>query len=107
MDQGQIIDIAHRYSEVVLNQLTAKKVFLYGSQISGQANETSDIDIAFIVDKIDGDYLEASAKLYKLRRNFDDRIEPILIEENEDQSGFLEEILKSGKLIYNAEVGFL
>ena len=107
MDQKQVLDIAHRYSEAVLNQMTAKKVLLYGSQVTGQANDTSDIDIAFIVDKIDGDYLGISVKLYKLRRNFDDRIEPILIEESEDQSGFLEEILRTGKLIYNAEVGFL
>ncbi len=40
--------------------------------------------------------------LYKLRRHVDDRIEPILIDSNEDKSGFLDEILKHGQIIYSA-----
>ena len=100
MDQGQIVEIAQRYTDKVLNHMIAKKVVLYGSQVTGTANSTSDIDIAVIVDHVGDDFLTTSAKLYKLRRNIDDRIEPILIQEDEDQSGFLEEILKSGKVIY-------
>lgn len=100
MDQGQIIDIAQRYSEIVLNHMTAKKVVLFGSQATGLANKTSDIDIAVIVDRVDDDFLEVNAILYKLRRNIDDRIEPILIQEDDDPSGFLEGILKTGKIIY-------
>jgi predicted nucleotidyltransferase len=103
MDQGQIVDIAQRYSEAVLNHMKANKIVLYGSQATGRTKEASDIDIAVIVDRIEDDFLKANAQLYKLRRNIDDRIEPILIQEDDDQSGFLEEILKTGKVIYKQE----
>jgi predicted nucleotidyltransferase len=76
----------------ILNHMVIKKVVLYGSQVSGKADEKSDIDIAVIVDIIEEDFLEANAKLYKIRRSIDDRIEPILIEEGNDQSGFLKRL---------------
>ena len=50
---------------------------------------------------MEGDFLEMEAMLYKLRRNVDDRIEPVLLEENSDESGFLKEILKHGQVIYS------
>jgi hypothetical protein len=37
--------------------------------------------------------------LWKIRREVDDRIEPILLEKKHDKSGFLEEITKTGILI--------
>ena len=36
------------------------------------------------------------ASFLKLRRQIDDRIEPVLIDKDYDASGFLEEIKKSG-----------
>jgi len=34
--------------------------------------------------------------LWKIRREIDDRIEPVLIENDHDESGFLSEIIKNG-----------
>jgi len=45
----------------------------------------------------------AEAKLFRLRREIDMRIEPVLLEESNDKSGFLEGILKTGEVIYNAD----
>jgi len=45
----------------------------------------------------------SESKLFRLRRNIDARIEPILLEEKNDKSGFLEEILKTGEIIYSAD----
>jgi hypothetical protein len=42
------------------------------------------------MDKIDDDLLKSGAMLYKLRRDIDDRIEPVLFEGNSDPSEFLE-----------------
>jgi hypothetical protein len=42
-----------------------------------------------------------------LRAPFISKPKMVEFAENEDQSGFLEEILKSGKLIYNDKVRFL
>jgi hypothetical protein len=53
-----------------------------------------------VVDKIEGDYLEQSARLFHLVRGIDTRIEPVLLIGDEDRSGFLNSILKYGKIIY-------
>ncbi len=47
------------------------------------------------------DFLNTEIKLYRLRRDLDDRIEPILINEKNDKSGFLEELLKTGTVVYS------
>lgn len=103
MDQEQIIRIAKKYAESVTHKLPVQKIVLYGSFANGTATEDSDIDIAVIVDSITEDVLTAKAKLYKLRRNIDDRIEPLLIESHKDPSGFLENVLTTGKVIFESK----
>lgn len=49
---------------------------------------------------MDGDLLEAEAQLYRLRREIDDRIQPVLLENGKDRSGFLENILQTGEIVY-------
>ena len=80
------------------------QVVLYGSYAKGTAKPDSDIDIAVIVDKLQGDYLDEQAKLYKLRRLVDLRIEPVLIEYGHDRSGFLKEIMDTGQVLYPTAV---
>lgn len=50
----------------------------------------------------DEDFLMCEARLVRLRREIDARIEPVLLEESNDKSGFLDEILKTGEIIYSA-----
>lgn len=102
MDYEEIIDRTRKYSELVVNLLSPKMIVLYGSYSKGTAHEYSDIDIAVIVDTIGEDFLEKSHQLFKLRRSIDSRMEPVLIELNNDNSGFCEDILKTGKIIYAA-----
>lgn len=58
--------------------------------------EDSDIDVAVVVNNISGDFFAVNPLLWKLRRQVDDRIEPILIDKNHDKSGFLDEIKRNG-----------
>lgn len=102
MDYEEIIDKTRKYSELVANLLSPKMIVLYGSYAKGTAHEDSDIDIAVIFDTLGEDFLEKSHQLFKLRRGIDSRIEPVLIELNNDNSGFCEDILKTGKIIYAA-----
>jgi uncharacterized protein len=102
MDQKQIIRIAERYAEAVTNNFSVQKIVLYGSYVNGIPTEDSDIDIAVIMKSVKGDLLTAKAKLYKLRRDIDDRIEPILITEGEDPSGFLKKVLNTGEVIFES-----
>jgi predicted nucleotidyltransferase len=103
MDQNEITTIARNYAEKVLNHFRVKKVVLFGSQAKGNSHKDSDIDIAVIVEKLETDFLESEAKLYKLRREIDLRIEPILLEEMNDSSGFINQVMSEGEIIFNSE----
>ena len=74
-------------------------MILFGSYARGMQREDSDVDVAIIVDEIEGDYFSTRPRLWRGRREVDDRIEPVLVETKHDESGFLQEILKTGILI--------
>ena len=103
MDKTTAIRHVKQYADVVRQNFNVKKVILYGSYSRGSARKDSDIDVAVVLSCIDEDFLMAEAKLFRLRREIDTRIEPVLLEESNDKSGFLEEILKTGEVIYNAD----
>ena len=92
-----------KYIKRVCDYLPIHKAILFGSFARGTQHKDSDIDIAIIVDKIKGNYLEISSKLFDLVWDIDTRIEPVLIEESSDESGFLENILKTGIIIYQSK----
>lgn len=101
MDKESVIGLAKRFSEIVRQSMPVKQIVLYGSYVKDEENPDSDIDIAVIVESLDEDFIKAQTKLFKLRRSIDLRIEPILIEQSNNKSGFLEEILESGIEIYS------
>jgi len=102
MDKTEIDIIINQYIEQICKNFSPRQIILFGSYAKGNANSESDIDIAIIVDEIKGDYLNNASMLYKLRRNVDDRIEPILLESRSDPSEFLEEVRRTGQVIFTA-----
>ena len=66
-------------------------------------DQDSDIDVAIVVPKssISKDIIEDMSKLFKLRRNISTDIEPILLIDGEDTSGFLDDILEYGEIVYS------
>lgn len=103
MDKRTVLDEVKQYAEVVKRSFPVSKVVLYGSHASGTARVDSDIDVAIIMKHIEGDFLDSAAMLFKLARNIDLRIEPILLEESSDRSGFLSEVLRTGKVVYSRD----
>jgi predicted nucleotidyltransferase len=100
MDKEQIIKIVQEYAELIKDYFNVSKVVLFGSYVSGKTKEWSDIDVAvFLKDKPD-DLLAAESLLFKLRRTIDPRIEPIIIYDINDPSGFPIEILNKGITVY-------
>ncbi len=99
----KIVEIARLYAQKVRSRMPVSMVVLYGSCARGTAKKDSDIDIAVVVDKFRGDYLKTSAELFNLVRNVSKRIEPVLLCRENDKSGFLENVLKDGKIIYKSE----
>lgn len=99
MDKDEIIKIAKEYVIKVKTRFLLKKAYLYGSAVKGTFNENSDIDIAIFVDEIEGDILLSKQLLFKLTRDVDLRIEPILFTNDDDVSGFKSAIINEGLLI--------
>ena len=99
MDQGQVIEKLNRYKLLVCNHFDIQSLILFGSYAKGVQTEESDIDVAIVVNSINSDYFTYAPLLWKLRREIDDRIEPILIEKNNDKGGFLDQISQYGLLI--------
>ena len=99
MDKGEVVEILSRYKILVSKHFDIDKIVLFGSYAKGNQKDDSDIDVAIIVNSVGQDYFSYAPLLWKLRREIDDRIEPILIEKNNDESGFLNEVLTTGLII--------
>jgi uncharacterized protein len=102
MDKAAAIECVRQYAEIVRKHYDVNKIILYGSYSRDTARKDSDIDVAVVLNHVDEDFLSTEAKLFRLRREIDARIEPVLLEESNDRSGFLEEISKTGEIIYSA-----
>jgi predicted nucleotidyltransferase len=100
MDKSTAVAAVALFSDAIRGIYQPKKVVLYGSYARGDQQESSDIDVAVIVEQVNGDFLDAEAGLYRIRRDIDDRIEPVLLEMGEDRSGFLETVLRTGEVVY-------
>jgi len=96
MDKIEVITKIKKFKYLISDHFDIKKVLLFGSYARGTNNEDSDIDVAIVVENLEDDYFKTTPLLWRLRREIDDRIEPILFENNNDKSGFLKEIEKYG-----------
>jgi predicted nucleotidyltransferase len=93
------------YSNEVRKVLNPDSVILFGSYVNGNPNEDSDIDIAVLVSNIEGEeWYNARIQLQKIRwheDNFTD-IEPHLLDQSHDSSGFVEHVVKTGEVVYQS-----
>lgn len=96
MDKREAISKVKEYSILLRKYMQLERVYLFGSYAKNTNRKDSDIDVAIVVKKIEGDFFTIQPLLWKLRRQVDDRIEPILIEEENDYGGFLVEIQRNG-----------
>jgi predicted nucleotidyltransferase len=96
MDKREAINKVKEYSLLLKDHFPLEKVYLFGSYAKNTNSADSDIDVAIVVSHIEGDYFSIQPLLWKLRRQIDDRIEPILIERDNDNGDFLSEIQKYG-----------
>jgi predicted nucleotidyltransferase len=99
MDKAEVIIKLKKYKTLLAKEMAFEKMILFGSYAKDTQREDSDVDVVIIVDKIQGDYFSTRPLLWRIRREVDDRIEPVILENTNDQSGFLQEIKKNGILI--------
>jgi uncharacterized protein len=100
MDKGEAVAAVASFTDAIRATYQPVKVVLYGSYARGDQHVSSDIDVAVIVEQVNGDFLDAEAGLYRIRRQIDNRIEPVLLETGNDRSGFLETVLRTGEVVY-------
>ena len=102
LDKATVRELAARYTDEVKKVMTPDAVVLFGSYVDGTPNEWSDIDIAVIVNGFQGDWLATSSMLCSLTRRVSIDIEPHLLDETCDRSGFVGHVLKTGEVIFKA-----
>jgi predicted nucleotidyltransferase len=102
LDKRAIREIALKYANEVCKTLEPKSIILFGSHINGTPNKDSDIDIAVVFSSFKGNWLETAAFLCGLKRRINLDIEPHLMDDTKDPSGFLEHIMKTGEVIYQS-----
>jgi predicted nucleotidyltransferase len=96
MDKGEAIAKVKQYSNLLKQHMQFDKIYLFGSFAKETNRDDSDIDVAILVNKLDRDFFSIHPLLWKLRRQIDDRIEPIIIEKDFDDADFYKEIQNHG-----------
>jgi len=102
MDKNSVRKFAGKYAEEILKKYNPYAVVLFGSYANGEPHEYSDIDIAVIFNGFNGDWLSVSKDFWRATENISKLIEPVLLDTQEDKSGFTDFILKTGEIIYKA-----
>ena len=95
MDREHALMIVKCYKEAILPLLANAKVYLYGSCSRNEARKDSDIDVAVVIPKLNGDWLDTTSSLWLATLNIDTSIEPVLIEEC-NPSLLYEDIMRNG-----------
>ncbi len=83
------------------NKIPVWRVYLYGSYAKGTYDKNSDIDLAIFLDAESIDGFDEDAKLLKLAKNVDLRIEPHSFARTDinEPDPYIDEIIRTGKRI--------
>jgi predicted nucleotidyltransferase len=101
MAQATAIKHAKTYAQLVAKEIKPCRIVLFGSFAKGNWHEWSDIDVAVIVKKVGSDILDVYGQLNEFTYDIDSRIEPVLLEQGNDRSGFLSTVLQTGITLYD------
>lgn len=96
MDKSKAIEISKIYSQEVKKIYSPYKVVLYGSYSRNEQTNDSDIDIAVIFNGFMGDWTKTSRELWRMTEKADTIIEPVLLDIQNDPSGFCEHVIETG-----------
>ena len=103
MDKAEVIERVKQYAAVLSHELPVTQVILFGSYVSGHPHEDSDIDVAVVMHDIaTADYLAVLKRLCVLRTPIEPMIEPHLLLETGNNGGFLQEVQRTGEVVYRA-----
>lgn len=95
MDKTKAIAIGKNYKKVVASMFDNPQVYLFGSYSKGTEHEGSDIDVAVVVDGLNGDWMTYSSKLWRATMGVSTLIEPVLIDKTKP-SPLYDDVMKDG-----------
>ena len=99
LDKTEVRSVALEYAKIVDQELAPKNIILFGSYINGTPTVDSDIDIAVVFDAFKGDWLKTATLLSRLKRKVNLLIEPHILDESEDITGFLAHVRQTGEVL--------
>ncbi len=104
----QINKEAKEIAEIVAKKYKPEKIILFGSVARGEIRKDSDIDLC-IIKKTKLPFRKRICKIYDLIDNVDSEhgVEPVIFtpkefKEREETNYFIRNILKDGKILYEA-----
>lgn len=96
-----IIELLQKYIQLLRKEgIRVDKAFLYGSYLTGNQTEESDIDLMLVSDQFDVSNDLLAGKIWALTRNVNSRIEPYIVGskkfENDQISPIIQIVKKEG-----------
>ena len=98
MDQRNAIEIVRAYlSRLIKNEFDIKAAYIFGSFARGNVHQSSDIDLAIVINKLSNPF-EMEVKSMTLRRTDETIIEPHIFDLTDfcPSNPFAYEIMKTG-----------
>ena len=96
LTREEALKLVKDYKQVISTRFSEEpKVYMYGSYSKGYPKPESDIDVAIIVSKVDGDWLTISTDLWMDVDKVNSLIEPVLLEEGQ-HSPLYDDVMRTG-----------
>ena len=95
-----INEIEEKIKIMLVNELSPKLIYIFGSIVANRVRDDSDIDIAILTEKKIDEY-----QLYMVSQQLADELkrEVDIVDLKDASTIFKAEIIKNGKLIYNSD----
>ena len=100
MNSMNLDEIEQKIKKILIDKLSPKLIYIFGSIITNRVRNDSDIDIAILTDKNIDEY-----QLYMMSQQLADDLkrEVDIVDLKRASTVFKAEVLRNGKLIYNSD----
>lgn len=102
--QAELENVLERFIEMVGERVRLSRIILYGSHAHGKAHDLSDIDLVVISPQFGQNKLKELRLLSEIALDCADDIEALPYSDSEFDNripgSFLDEVVKTGKVIY-------
>lgn len=100
MNSMNLGEIEKKIKKILIDKLSPKLIYIFGSIITNRVRNDSDIDIAILTDKNIDEY-----QLYMMSQQLADDLkrEVDIVDLKRASTVFKAEVLRNGKLIYNSD----